>query len=331
MSSTASSKCSGGNKTTDNDRASTGTDTSNAWSDVVLVVGGVEFHESSHFLRASSDYFEAAFRSGMKEAQTKRFEFPDKDPEGWRLIKSLIQPFSTATITAESAEKLLPWFDELCMPKGLMLCDETLGSLATQNFNQTNTVGDKEVQGALEGLTVSARYRLPMTKVTRCDFIYAAFQTNLFQFASKENLRVLFEVMLSDETCRDKFFSLFQSYLPAAESADQLKMLSNNLLPALVATEIHKESLVSTIQKCRASKNVGALRADLQQIGILTSSNEARVGFDRSVQHATKRIRLGSISHHSSDSVEAASVEASPVAQDEYEPVGNRYLRALCR
>ena len=50
---------------------------------VVLIIGNTEFRESSHFLCYWSEYFAAAFRSGMKEATTKRFEFPHRKPKEW--------------------------------------------------------------------------------------------------------------------------------------------------------------------------------------------------------------------------------------------------------
>ena len=51
--------------------------------DVIVVVGGKEFHEHSHHLRSFSGYFDAAFRSGMKESQLMRFELHGRDPREW--------------------------------------------------------------------------------------------------------------------------------------------------------------------------------------------------------------------------------------------------------
>ena len=60
--------------------------------DAIVIVGDTEFEEFSHNLRCWSGYFDGAFRSGMKEPETKRFEFPDKDPKEWELIRSLFVP-----------------------------------------------------------------------------------------------------------------------------------------------------------------------------------------------------------------------------------------------
>lgn len=51
--------------------------------DVVLVFGGKEVQEHSRDLCCWSDYFHGAFRSGMKEAQIRRFEFPHRDSDEW--------------------------------------------------------------------------------------------------------------------------------------------------------------------------------------------------------------------------------------------------------
>jgi hypothetical protein len=72
-----------------------------------------------------SDYFAGAFRSGMKEAGTKGFEFPDKDPMEWGLLSHLFQPFLTRQITTDNVFVVLPWCDFLEVPGGLLQCDLT--------------------------------------------------------------------------------------------------------------------------------------------------------------------------------------------------------------
>jgi BTB/POZ domain len=102
---------------------------SDLW-DTIVVVGGKEFHESSHNLRLLSNYFDAAFRSGMKESQTKRFEFPDKDPEEWECIMSMCAPFSTTKINKDNLRMAYGWFNELGITSGLEECDQVLFHLA---------------------------------------------------------------------------------------------------------------------------------------------------------------------------------------------------------
>jgi len=76
--------------------------------DVTVVVEGKEFHHYSHILCFSSEYFDAALTS--KEAHEFRFDFPDKDPDEWELFVSFLEPCTTARITEDNVEKLIPWF-----------------------------------------------------------------------------------------------------------------------------------------------------------------------------------------------------------------------------
>ena len=94
--------------------------------DVVVIVGGKEFKEYSNYLCSISEYFDAAFRSGMKESQEMKFEFPDKNPDEWEFIMSLSTPLASTEIDEDNLDVALTWFDELCSTKGLATCDRAL-------------------------------------------------------------------------------------------------------------------------------------------------------------------------------------------------------------
>ncbi|CAB9522555.1 unknown protein [Seminavis robusta] len=228
-----------------------GTNKGEDWSDVVVVVGGVEFHESSHFLRAGSDYFEAAFRSGMKEAETKRFEFPDKDPEGWKLIKSFLEPFSNVSVSAKDAEKLLPWLDEFCMPKGLELCDQKPDTMAAERFREqpsSLSAEQREERNTVPALKYLLGNQCSIQPSTYEDYLLllcpeGAGVEVVVSIRTKENMSVLFEAMQSDEHCCNEFWKLIQCHLPTSgsSSSDKVSILSLEHLPALVACEIQKK------------------------------------------------------------------------------------------
>jgi hypothetical protein len=93
--------------------------------DVTVTVGGVEFPHYSTFLCCNSDYFDAMLSVDMKEKAEKRIDFADKDPEEWKLFYSFIDPrtCSTAKLTTENVDRLLPWFHEFAMEARLMECD----------------------------------------------------------------------------------------------------------------------------------------------------------------------------------------------------------------
>ena len=137
--------------------------------DVVVVVGGVEFNEYSQSLCAWSDYFDAALRCGMKEAHSKRFEFPDRDPKEWEMILALAAPFSECKLTDDNVHIALSWFDELCSRSGLKACDRYLAeSLKAQLGCSTSLLRDSMVlRDMIIRSSVAAAnysYSLPKTK-----------------------------------------------------------------------------------------------------------------------------------------------------------------------
>jgi hypothetical protein len=101
--------------------------------DCKVIVGGVEFHHHSFILCFASEYFDTMLSSGMQEAQNKVIEFPDKDPEEWKLVYPFLEPRSVSTsvevkITKENAKAVLPWFHEFGLTKLLQESDEKLWS-----------------------------------------------------------------------------------------------------------------------------------------------------------------------------------------------------------
>jgi hypothetical protein len=138
--------------------------------DVTIVVGGVEFKELGSFLCYWSEYFSAALASGMKETETKHFEFPDRDPEEWEWIISLMVPMSKVKLTKEKLDVALSWFDELCCPVGLeecdrILCEETLEQLAREV--RSGEYDLETTASLLDVLDTAVRYQLHHSK-KRC-------------------------------------------------------------------------------------------------------------------------------------------------------------------
>jgi BTB/POZ domain len=101
--------------------------------DLEVVVGGTSFMHHSFILCYSSEYFDTMLASGMQESQTKKIEFPDKNPDEWKLFYPFLEPRSVSTadsvkITKENAKAILPWFHEFGMTKLLNESDEKLWS-----------------------------------------------------------------------------------------------------------------------------------------------------------------------------------------------------------
>jgi hypothetical protein len=107
--------------------------------DVVIVVGGKEFGEYRQLLRLWSGFFDALFRSGMKESETNRIELADKDPKEWELISSIVAPFSSNKVTMDNVQIVLPWFHGLLCPQGMEQCNEAFSSPDDKQYSWRDT------------------------------------------------------------------------------------------------------------------------------------------------------------------------------------------------
>ena len=131
--------------------------------DVVVVVGGVEFQEYSPILCLWSGYFEAAFRSGMKDARSKRFEFPDRDPKEWEMVRAFVAPYQKeCPITKNNVFTLLPWFDELCCTHGSKACDQFLARWISWRERKKTEIEFYDL--VIDAMKACGKYSLPLTK-----------------------------------------------------------------------------------------------------------------------------------------------------------------------
>lgn len=79
----------------------------------------------------------AMLSASMTENNNNRIEFPDKDPDTWRLFYQFIDPKQIGNpsyynsinyFLSNHAEKLVPWFHEFQMSDWLKKCDEILSN-----------------------------------------------------------------------------------------------------------------------------------------------------------------------------------------------------------
>ena len=107
--------------------------------DIIVAVGSgtnqKEFECYSQILCFASEYFDTMLSAPMRERTNARIEFPDKDPEEWKLFFNFIDP-STSHSTAAQVNKdnvfiLAPWFHEHQMDFLFEQCDEIARTLYT--------------------------------------------------------------------------------------------------------------------------------------------------------------------------------------------------------
>jgi hypothetical protein len=114
--------------------------------DITVVVGSGDNAEDFWccrvILASASPVLDAMLSSGMKESAKKRIEFPDKDPDEWRMVLRCIDTarvglFRRDTRVPEGSDQselmndrnvyvLVPWFNELQMKAYLDRCEEIL-------------------------------------------------------------------------------------------------------------------------------------------------------------------------------------------------------------
>jgi BTB/POZ domain len=192
--------------------------------DVVVVVGGQEFREFSQSLACWSSYFDAAFRSGMKECINKRFEFPNQDPAEWQWLVGLMAPLPTETIDTTNVIKALAWFDLLCVDRGLILCD---GLLAKESESGSN------LHPPLDVLETSLRYNLPRSKMASCQ----RMATRIRQKAmTSEDMERLVSCIQTDPDCREALWGSIRDYMPAKGCEDEK---DGGDLPQTISIPLH--------------------------------------------------------------------------------------------
>jgi BTB/POZ domain len=223
--------------------------------DVVVVVGGKEFKESSLVLRQWCDYFDAALRSGLKEAQSMRFEFPDQDPEEWKLLMSVLAPFTKVKVTCDNLDIILRWSDQLCIPDCLEECDVCLCDMIVKvKYTETEST----ITMVVETLSKSLQYSLWRTKrecleIVRCILIEAP------DWLDKKTVDSILELMASHPGYQEEVWGVFQHYLPTtiAEYGEQDTIVRSGLLQSVIVAEVHRrktQKMVDIAARINSSK-----------------------------------------------------------------------------
>ena len=140
--------------------------------DLIIVVGGTEFHEFSQDVCRWSGYCRGALAHGMAEVETKKLTFESGNPEEWEWVRAFMAPRSTEKITAENVDVALVWFSDLNAAQGLAECDDfVVASLNSKlgfdgsGFGSFGPQNRLVLGDALDALEKSVQYGLPKSKV----------------------------------------------------------------------------------------------------------------------------------------------------------------------
>ena len=138
--------------------------------DTIVVVGDTEFHHNSFLLQRGSDYFKGMFAADMREAKTRRVEFPDEDPEDWKVVSLYFEVGVAPPVINESnVRTLLRWFRRLCMTHPTLneACDQVYHKKFSNNspfMFSGSKAGD--INEVLDALAMSCEYGLIKTMRT---------------------------------------------------------------------------------------------------------------------------------------------------------------------
>lgn len=224
--------------------------------DVTVIVGGKIFQEYRQILCCVSDYFDAAFRSGMKESATKVFEFPDKNPDEWELLMGIMAPASQTRLPEDKLMIVFRWADELCMTHLPLQCDDLFAKkVLAQLYEYT-------IDPATKKATKLSKQEYHAKMVDACEIsicfhlqrsfngIFAILSQALNSEPENFDLAAI-EQMLSwmgDGELRGLFLPFLDQHLPPElrekyDSPDEL--LSNDLFPHLLHSCMQKQSTSS--------------------------------------------------------------------------------------
>lgn len=214
--------------------------------DVIVVVGGVEYHEYSKHLCSWSEYFNAAL-SIWKEATSKRFEFPHMRPEEWELISSIFNPFSPfkpKTLNFLNYQRVLPLCDELLIQEGLDTCDGVTSCLIALAFLSSADCGLHLVSE--EALSTSMRYNLPKAKAACFDIIKKSFDSaGYHRFLTLERIKSITQFMLEYDECYHALWGCFEKLLPCdfpKDKEERKNEIRERMFPMMVRAVLESKS-----------------------------------------------------------------------------------------
>ena len=124
-------------------------------------------------LASASPYFDAMFCADMREKSSGFVEFPDKDPEEWKLFYQFVSPGQVLNVSEENVLTLAPWFHEFQMEACLGECDEIISTIVKKISKKKDSFWQNKGRGesALEERKVAFNRIIDLLCFTcKCDF-----------------------------------------------------------------------------------------------------------------------------------------------------------------
>lgn len=249
--------------------------------DIVVVVGTREFPEKRQNF--------ASLSKVLKDPTTNRFEFPNRDPKEWGLVRLVMDPFSDKRISPDNLTTVLPWFELLGVHRGISQCDDVMAKvsipialpLARSHFTGDLTMTRTDLDLVLEALPLAFRYNLATSKHKCLNIVRLVFQEGPHWLEAEQISRVVWFVLQYSECDRD-IWPVLQLYVPSATKLDKTKqeLLSNDLFPMVVLagiegkdkqrrTKLEAERLIQAIGKVPGQTQVRSMKKELKKDKVL--------------------------------------------------------------
>jgi hypothetical protein len=255
-----------------------------AWrsTDVVVTVGSTRFEECSSFLRCWSGYFEDEL---SRDPEMTQFEFPNKDPKEWELLKSVFNPFSTDSISKDNYPVLLPWLSKLRYEAGLLETDnviltEIVEPLIAKEESQRSPEMVNDIVTVLEHCIAWNR-DIPRD---RCIIFLQQVLDDPSQPFSGNAIRRIVRLLNKDAACQLSLWQMVRYYMPAdlAENTsfpkDRVILMADNpmLLDVIVANKKLKKYLYLVELKLKrvVSQQEVSMKADEKAKASASDSQE---------------------------------------------------------
>ena len=212
--------------------------------DVTLVIGGKEFKEYSHSLRSWSGQ-SRGLSSNMQEQTTYRFEFPDRCPDEWQWLVSLMAPMAKEKVAKENILVALDWYDFLCSDIGLAECDKimyhkVLPKVGVQQgaSAQIFKVDSGMLSAVLKFVPDCVKYNLKGSK-SRCFAVLCQALTSHENLFSKDMLATVAATVKEEKDCRELLWLSLRKHIPYSISDAQIEiLLQNDILHEVMYVEI---------------------------------------------------------------------------------------------
>ena len=200
--------------------------------DIVVGVGSTctTYKEYSVILGCLSEYFDAALSSGMKEADTRTFSFPNRDPTEWELLMSVFGLNPTVELQEDNIRTLLSWCSELCMVKAMKKCEQYYleniitpksHTLLTKKYSRKQ---EKEsLKSFFESFDICIQYNLEKC-IHQASGLLRYIYEDRSDILTYDEIEATVGYLKTNELFLDLMWSKFERYLPpsvlTAENAD---------------------------------------------------------------------------------------------------------------